>query len=186
MRNSRTPAGFMPNRLPLGRQSRCRLAPSNPLKTKRDGWVGWQALVRLTYRLWAAPWGTSHSKGTSQPPASPVSTHAKQQNPSRIHAQQVKNKAGWMGGVAGIGWVDVTALGSTMGHQPLQRHVTAASVAGEHACETAEPQQDSGPTGWSVSQVRVSLAIKRPSLRINISSMPKILKQVTLGVEKTQ
>ena len=51
------------------------------------------------------------------------------------------------GGVAGIGWVDVTALGSTVGHQPLQRHVTAASVAGEHACETAEPQQDSCPTG---------------------------------------
>ena len=49
--------------------------------------------------------------------------------------------------LAGIGWVNVTALGSIVGHQPLQRHVTAASVAGEHACETAEPQQDSGPTG---------------------------------------
>ena len=49
--------------------------------------------------------------------------------------------------LAGIGWVDVTALGSIVGHQPLQRHVTAASPAGEHACETAEPQQDSGPTG---------------------------------------
>ena len=29
--------------------------------------------------------------------------------------------------LAGIGWVDVTALGSIVGHQPLQRHVTAAS-----------------------------------------------------------
>ena len=75
----------------LGRQSRCRLAPSKPAKSK-GGWVGLEAL-------------------------------------------------------AGIGWVDVTALGSIVGHQPLQRHVTAASVAGEHACETAEPQQDSGPTG---------------------------------------
>ena len=44
--------------------------------------------------------------------------------------------------LAGIGWVDVTALGSIVGHQPLQRHVTAASVAGEHACETA------ACTGW--------------------------------------
>ena len=79
--------------LPLGRQSRCRLAPSNPLKAKVDGW-GW--------KLWHA--------------------------------------------LACIGWVDVTALGSIVG-QPLQRHVTAASPAGEHACETAEPQQDSGPTG---------------------------------------
>ena len=50
MRNSRTPAGFRPNGLPLGRQSRCRLAPSNPLKAKADGWGWklWQALVGLT------------------------------------------------------------------------------------------------------------------------------------------
>ena len=39
-RNSGTPAGFKPKGLPLGRQSRCRLAPSNPLKTKLDGWGG--------------------------------------------------------------------------------------------------------------------------------------------------
>ena len=61
--------------------------------------------------------------------------------------------------LAGIGWVDVTALGSIVGHQPLQRHVTAASPAGEHACETAEPQQDSGPTGchyWSAEPVPFS------------------------------
>ena len=70
-----------------GRQSRCRLAPSNPLKTKLDGWGG---------RHWL----------------------------------------GWRNG-----------SGQHREHQPLQRHVTAASVAGERACETAEPQQDSGPTG---------------------------------------
>ena len=75
---------------------------------------------------------------------SPVSTHPKQQSPSRIQAQRVatwsaepvpfstfepaKSKGGWVGleALAGIGWVD---------------------VAGEHASETAEPQQDSGPTG---------------------------------------
>ena len=63
--------------------------------------------------------------------------------------EPAKSKGGWVGleALAGIGWVDVTALGSIVGHQPLQRHVTAASVAGEHARETAEPQQDSGPTG---------------------------------------
>ena len=94
-----------------------------------------------------------------------VGTHPKQQNPSRIQAQRVatwsaepvpfstfepaKSKGGWVGleALAGIGWVDVTPLGSIVRHQPVQRHVTAASPAGEHACETAEPQQDSGPTG---------------------------------------
>ena len=38
MRNSETPARFRPTGLPLGRPSRCRLAPSNPLKAKVDGW----------------------------------------------------------------------------------------------------------------------------------------------------
>ena len=58
--------------------------------------------------------------------------------------EPAKSKGGWVGleALAGIGWVDVTALGSIVGHQPLQRHVTAASVAGEHACETA------ACTGW--------------------------------------
>ena len=68
----------------------------------------------------------------------------------RVHGKDhAKSKGGWVGleALACIGWVDVTALGSIVGHQPLQRHVTAASLAGEHACETAEPQQDSGPTG---------------------------------------
>ena len=38
IRNSETPARFRPTGLPLGRPSRCRLAPSNPLKAKVDGW----------------------------------------------------------------------------------------------------------------------------------------------------
>ena len=110
MQNGRTPAGFRPNGLPLGRQSRCRLAPSNPLKAKVDGW-GW--------KLWQALVG---------PPASPVSTHAKRQNHSRIQAQRVatwsaepvpfstfepaKNKAGWVGLEAcGGGWMELIGLG---------------------------------------------------------------------------
>ena len=45
IRNRETPARFTPTGLPLGRQSRCRLAPSNPLKAKVDGWSRelWQA-----------------------------------------------------------------------------------------------------------------------------------------------
>ena len=67
MRNSRTPAGFMPNGFPLGRQSRCRLAPSNPLKTKLDGWGG---------RHWLG-WrnGSGQHRG---PPATPKARHSRQ------------------------------------------------------------------------------------------------------------
>ena len=68
MRNSRTPAGFRPNGLPLGQQSRCRL-------------------------------------GTFEP---------------------AQSKGGWMG-LDAVAWVNFPS--------------------GGHACETAEPQQDSGPTG---------------------------------------
>ena len=76
--------------------------------------IGWVDVTALGSTV-----STSHSKGTSQPPASPVSTHAKQQNPSRIHAQRVptwsaeplpfgtfepaKNKAGWVGWQALVG-----------------------------------------------------------------------------------
>ena len=104
----------------------------------------------------------------SQPPASPVSTHPKQGNPSKIHAHRVatrsaeplpfgtfeppKSKGGrvkqgaiWQ--AAGIGWANVTAPSSTVRHQPFQRHVTAPSVTREHASETGKPQQDSRPPG---------------------------------------
>ena len=134
--------------MPLGRQSRCRLAPSNPLKAKVDGWGWklWQALVGLT---------------------SPVSTHPKQQNPSRIQAQRVATwsaepvpfstfepaksiKGGWVGleALAGIGWVDVTALGSIVGHQPL-----------EHACETAACK------GWWPMNASVGTCTSWPKMR---------------------
>ena len=148
IRNGRTPAGFRPNGLPLGRQSRCHLAPSNPLKAlKADGWGWklWQALVGLT---------------------SPVSTHPKRQNPSRIPAQRsatwsaepvpfstfepAKSKGGWVGleALAGIGWVDVTALGSIVGHQPL-----------EHACETAACK------GWWPMNASVGTCTGWPKMR---------------------
>ena len=124
MRNGSTPAGFRPNGLPLGRQSRCRLAPSNPLKAKVDGW-GWK------------PNGLSLGRQSRcrLAPSNPLKAKVDGWGWKLWHA------------LACIGWVDVTALGSIVGHQPLQRHVTAASPAGEHVCETAEPQQDSGPTG---------------------------------------
>ena len=91
IRNRETPARFTPAGLPLGRQSRCRLAPSHRLKAKVDGWsrklwqaagIGWADVTALSKTV-------RHSKGTSQPPASPVSTHPKQGNPSKIRAQRV-------------------------------------------------------------------------------------------------
>ena len=39
IRNGRTPAGFRPNGLPLGQQSRCRLGTFEPAKSK-GGWMG--------------------------------------------------------------------------------------------------------------------------------------------------
>ena len=80
--------------------------------------------------------------------------------------------------LAGIGWVDVTALGSTVGHQPLQRHVTAASVAGEHASETAEPQQDSGALG---RQSRCRLAPSNP-LKAKVDGWGWKLWQALVGL----
>ena len=125
-----------------------------PAKSK-GGWVGLEALAGIG---WVDVTALGSIVG-HQPlqrhvtAASPacifhlVGTHPKQQNPSRIQAQRVatwsaepvpfstfepaKSKGGWVGleALAGIGWVDVTALGSIVGHQPLQRHVTAASPA---------------------------------------------------------
>ena len=117
-----------------------------PAKSK-GGWVGLEALAGIG-------WVDVTALGSI------VGHQPLQRHVSRIQAQRVatwsaepvpfstfepaKSKGGWVGleALAGIGWVDVTALGSIVGHQPLQRHVTAASVAGEHACETA------ACTGW--------------------------------------
>ena len=75
-RNGRTPARFRPNGLPFGRQSRCRLAPSNPLKAKMDGAAkAWQ-------HHWALAQATSGTKV-------PVGTQPKRQNPSKIQAKRV-------------------------------------------------------------------------------------------------
>ena len=135
-----------------------------PAKSK-GGWVGLEALAGIGW-VDVTALGTSHSKGTSQPPAPPVSTHAKQQNPSRIQAQRVatwsaepvpfstfepaKSKGGWvrLEALAGIGWVDVTALGSIVGHQPL-----------EHACETAACK------GWWPMNASVGTCTGWPKMR---------------------
>ena len=109
-------AHIPPAHLPASQTGR---TPSTASRTKKQQK---QTLPTIQTRA-----GTSHSKGTSQPPAPPVSTHAKQQNPSRIQAQRVatwsaepvpfstfepaKSKGGWVGleALAGIGWVDVPA-----------------------------------------------------------------------------
>ena len=67
IRNRETPARFTPTKL------------------WQAAGIGWADVTALSKK----PCGISHSKGTSQPPASPVSTHPKQGNPSKIRAQRV-------------------------------------------------------------------------------------------------
>ena len=118
-----------------------------------NNWVGKEVTYAETWNRTIGAWpvgqGISRSKGTSQPPASPVSTHPKQGNPSKIHAHRVATRSaasrcrlapsnplkakvdGWsreLWQAAGIGWANVTALSSTVRHQPFQRHVTAHSA----------------------------------------------------------
>ena len=112
MRNGRTPAGFRPNGLPLGQQSRCRLGAFEPAKSK-GGWMGLDAHIRngrtpAGCRPNGLPLGQQSRcrLGTFEPAQSkggwmgldavwpgrifhPVGTHPKQQNPSRIQAQRV-------------------------------------------------------------------------------------------------
>ena len=71
---SGTIARFKPNGLPVGRQSRCRLAPSNPLKAKMDG----------AAKAWQHHWAQA-SSGTIVT----VGTQPKRQNPSKIQAKRV-------------------------------------------------------------------------------------------------
>ena len=111
MRNGRTPAGFRPNGLPLGQQSRCRLGTFEPAKSK-GGWMGLDARIRngrtpAGFRPNGLPFGRQSwcRLGTFEP---------------------AQSKGGWMG-LDAVAWVNFPS--------------------GGHACETAEPQQDSGPTG---------------------------------------
>ena len=131
MRNGRSPAGFKPNGLPRGRQSRCRLAVFEPAKVK-DGWMGLDACGVA---------GMDRIKAL-------ICTHAKQQIPSRIQAQRVatwsaepvpfssfepanKNKAGWMGldacSVAGMD--RIKALICTHAKRQIPSRIQAQRVA---------------------------------------------------------
>ena len=108
MRNSRTPAGFRPNGLPLGQQSRCRLGTFEPAQSK-GGWMGLDAVTWVNF-----PSG-GHASETAEP----------QQN----------------SGPTGCHWV------SRAGAVWAPSNPLKAKVDGWHASETAEPPQDSGPTG---------------------------------------
>ena len=176
-RNGRTPARFKPNGLPVGRQSRCRLAPSNPLKAKMDG----------AAKAWQHHWAQA-SSGTIVP----VGTQPKRQNPSRIQAKRValwsaepvpfgtfepaKSKDGWgckglaapLGTSPSIEWYHSTGghAAETAGPQqdsgPTACHLVGrAAVTGEHAAETAEPQQDSNGLPFG-RQSRCRLAPSNP------------------------
>ena len=149
IRNRQTPARFTPTGLPLGRQSRCRLAPSHPLKAKVDGWsrklwqaagIGWADVTALSktvrhqpfQRHVTAPSVTGeHASETEKPQqdSGPTGCHLVGRTatwtaePLQFSTfEPPKSKGGWVRQKALIDW-----------------------QAGEHASETAKRQQDSGP-----------------------------------------
>ena len=118
IRNSRTPAGFRPNGLPLGQQSRCRLGTFEPAKSK-GGWMGLDAVAWVNFP------SSGHASETAEPQQDSgptgchwVSSAAAVWTPSN----PLKAKVDGWGWTLWPGWIF-------------------------HASETAEPQQDSGPTG---------------------------------------
>ena len=172
IRNSRTPAGFRPNGLPLGQQSRCRLGTFEPAKSK-GGWMGLDAVAWVNFpsgghasetaepqqdsgptgchwvssaaAVWAPSnplkakvdgWGWTLQAWVNFPrirnsrtPAGfrPNGLPLGQQSRCRLGTfEPAKSKGGWMG-LDAVAWVNFPS--------------------GGHASETAEPQQDSGPTG---------------------------------------
>ena len=118
IRNSRTPAGFRPNGLPLGQQRRCRLDTFEPAKSK-GGWMGLDAVAWVNFpRI-----RNSRTPAGFRPNGLPLG----QQSRCRLGTfEPAKSKGGWMG-LDAVAWVNFPS--------------------GGHASETAEPQQDSGPTG---------------------------------------
>ena len=114
-------------------RSTVRHQPKHRVETRDLGCVDMNRQRHVT----AASVAGEHASETAEPQfssiqAQRVATWSAEPVPFGTF-EPAKNKDGWVGqeALAGIGWVDVTALGS----------------AGEHASETAEPQQDSGPTG---------------------------------------
>ena len=111
--SSRTPAGFRPNGLPLGQQSRCRLGTFEPAQSKGGWtWTGLDARIR-----------NGRTPAGCRPNGLPLG----QQSRCRLGTfEPAQSKGGWMG-LDAVAWVNFPS--------------------GGHASETAEPQQDSGPTG---------------------------------------
>ena len=135
-RNGRTPAGFRPNGLPLGQQSRCHLGTFEPAQSK-GGWMGLDAAAWVNF-----PSG-GHACETAEPQQfRPNGLPLGQQSRCRLGTfEPAKSKGGWMGLDARI------RNGRTpAGFRPNGLPLGQQSPGG-HACETAEPQQDSGPTG---------------------------------------
>ena len=109
IRNSRTPAGFRPNGLPLGQQSRCRLGTFEPAKSK-GGWMGLDAVAWVNF-----PSG-GHASETAEPQqdAGPTGCHwvsragavwapsnplkAKVDGWGWTHASETAEQQRWVGG----------------------------------------------------------------------------------------
>ena len=169
IRNSRTPAGFRPNGLPLGQPSRCRLGTFEPAKSK-GGWMGLDAVAWVNF-----PSGVRNSRTPAgfRPNGLPLG----QQRSCRLGTfEPAKSKGGWMG-LDAVAWVNFPRIrnsrtpagfrpnGLPLGQQSRCRLGTFEPAkskggwmgldavawvnfpSGGHASETAEPQQDSGPTG---------------------------------------
>ena len=146
IRNSETPARFRPTGLPLGRPSRCRLAPSNRRKAKVDGWgrkpsqtagTGWADGTALGSTARKQPFQrhVNLPSETGKPQQDSNPTDCSRLAEPLLFSTFKAEVDGWstkLWQAAGIGWAGVTALSKTVRHQPFQRHVTAPSVTGEH------------------------------------------------------
>ena len=147
---------FRPNGLPFGRQSRCRLAPSNPLKAKMDG-AGWG------WKAWQHHWELAQaSSGTKVP----VGTQPKRQNPSRIGTfEPAKSKDGWGWKAWQHHWALAQASSGTIvpvGTQPKRQNpskIQAKRVAIWSAepvpfgtFEPAKSKESKDRWGWALAQ----------------------------------
>ena len=127
----------------VGRQSRCRLAPSNPLKAKMDG----------AAKAWQHHWAQA-SSGTIVP----VGTQPKRQNPSKIHAKRV---AIWSAEPVPFG----TSLSIEWNHSKIQAKRVASWSAEPVPFSTFEPAKSKD--GWGCDGLAAPLG---PSIEWNHST----------------
>ena len=99
IRNSRTPAGFRPNGLPLGQQSQCRLGTFEPAQSK-GGWMGLDARIR-----------NGRTPAGCRPNGLPLG----QQSRCRLGTfEPAQSKGGWMG-LDAVAWVNFPSGGHATG-----------------------------------------------------------------------